>query len=147
MIEGTLSKAELLGNLLKFKEDLIKMRAATEEIIETAALEVETLSIRLAKATDELAERDASFEVRWDADMRAIKRWRAERPVGRDLILPDHADLCVWLMFRVKYLENDGMLNELAALGSEDLERIRDACQGQLDDLKDTWDDADKNCP
>lgn len=49
----------------------------------------------------ELEERDASFELRWGADMRAIERWRAERPEERDLIHPDHADLCVWLMKRL----------------------------------------------
>jgi hypothetical protein len=29
--------------------------------------------------------------------MRAIKRWREGRP-ERELIMPDHADLCVWLL-------------------------------------------------
>jgi hypothetical protein len=42
-------------------------------------------------------EHEQSFNLRWAADMRAIKRWRAAGP-GRDLTLPDHADLCVWLL-------------------------------------------------
>lgn len=50
----------------------------------------------------ELAERDASFELRWSADMRAITRWRAEDPQPRDLIMPDHADLVVWLLKRLE---------------------------------------------
>lgn len=37
------------------------------------------------------------FDLRWKADMRAIKRWQAAHP-GNDLVWPDHADLCVWLM-------------------------------------------------
>lgn len=45
----------------------------------------------------ELRERDASFQIRWEADMRAIKRWQEAHP-GRDLTWPDHADLVVWLM-------------------------------------------------
>jgi hypothetical protein len=43
-----------------------------------------------ARATDEV------FDMRWNADMRAIKMWQANS--GRDLTWPDHADLCVWLL-------------------------------------------------
>lgn len=43
------------------------------------------------------AEHVVSFRLRWDADMRAIKRWQ-EAGEGRDLIWPDHADLVVWLL-------------------------------------------------
>jgi hypothetical protein len=40
-----------------------------------------------------------SFQVRWEADMRAIQRWRAAHPdKANDLVWPDHADLTVWLM-------------------------------------------------
>lgn len=39
----------------------------------------------------------AGFDIRWNADMRAIARWREAHP-GNDLVLPDHADLVVWLM-------------------------------------------------
>lgn len=44
----------------------------------------------------EAAELQAIFNLRWDADMRAIKQWQAA--TGRTLTLPDHADLCVWLL-------------------------------------------------
>lgn len=53
----------------------------------------------------ELAERDHSFDLRWKADMRAIKRWQAENYLERQLIWPDHADLCVWLLGRLDSLE------------------------------------------
>ncbi len=69
---------------------------------EIAAVEVDSLSFKLDKATAELAERDASFELRWKADMWAIARWRAEKPEERDLLAPDHADLCVWLMDKLE---------------------------------------------
>ena len=50
----------------------------------------------------ELAELGASFELRHDADMRAIQMWQKE--TGRTEVWPDHADLCVWLLARVEKL-------------------------------------------
>ena len=49
------------------------------------------------------AERDdlqASADLRWKADMRAIKRW--QETTGRAGVWPDHADLCVWLLGQIK---------------------------------------------
>lgn len=42
------------------------------------------------------AELQQIFDLRWQADQRAIKRWQAA--TGRTMTWPDHADLCVWLM-------------------------------------------------
>lgn len=53
------------------------------------------------------AERDelqASFDLRWKADMRAIKRWQAAHP-GKENVWPDRADLVVWLMSELDRLE------------------------------------------
>jgi hypothetical protein len=47
------------------------------------------------------AEYRATFDLRWKADMRAIKRWQAAHP-GNELVWPDHADLVVWLMGQLK---------------------------------------------
>jgi hypothetical protein len=44
-----------------------------------------------------VAELERTFDLRWHADMRAIKRWQAAAP-GRDQTWPDHADLVVWLL-------------------------------------------------
>ena len=33
----------------------------------------------------------ATFDLRWKADMRAVKMWRDAHP-GKELTLPDHAD-------------------------------------------------------
>jgi len=41
-----------------------------------------------------------TFELRWKADQRAIKRWQAAHP-GNDLTWPDHADMVVWLMDKI----------------------------------------------
>lgn len=37
------------------------------------------------------------FDLQWEADMRAVKRWREAHP-GNDLVLPDRANMVVWLM-------------------------------------------------
>jgi hypothetical protein len=50
----------------------------------------------LLEAADELEFNEQSFDLRWDADMRAIRRWQAA--TGRQLTWPDHADLVVWLL-------------------------------------------------
>ena len=41
-----------------------------------------------------------TFDLRWKADQRAIKRWQAAHP-GNDLTWPDHADMVVWLMEQI----------------------------------------------
>src|SRR3954464_8079772 len=38
-----------------------------------------------------------TFNMRWEADMRAIKRWQAAHPT-QALVWPDHVDLTVWLL-------------------------------------------------
>jgi hypothetical protein len=45
------------------------------------------------------AELQRTFDLRWAADMRAIKRWQEAHP-GNDLVWPDRADLVVWLLER-----------------------------------------------
>lgn len=50
----------------------------------------------LAEVEREQQEHATSFDIRWKADMRAIKRW--QWATGRTTVWPDHADLCVWLM-------------------------------------------------
>ena len=47
-------------------------------------------------ARAEVAEVNEVFQMRWDADMRAVDRWRLANP-GNDLVLPDHADLVLFL--------------------------------------------------
>ena len=45
---------------------------------------------------EEIEDLRATFDLRWKADMRAVKMWREK--TGQDLVCPDHADLCVWLL-------------------------------------------------
>lgn len=58
---------------------------------------VEVLEKELQATKKELEGLQRTFQLRWDADMRATRRWRKGHP-KRELVLPDHADLCVWLL-------------------------------------------------
>lgn len=51
----------------------------------------------LKDQTEELAQLQFLFSLRWKADMRAIKMWQEAGP-NREMIWPDHADLVVWLL-------------------------------------------------
>jgi len=53
--------------------------------------------VLLRRLIDEVEEYETSFRLRYDADMRAIKRWQAAHP-GNELVWPDHADMVVWLL-------------------------------------------------
>ena len=54
---------------------------------------------------------NSTFELRWKADMRAIKEWQADNP-GNDLNWPSHDDLCIYLMNK---MSQHGLLGELKA--------------------------------
>lgn len=58
---------------------------------------IDRLTAERDEAIAESAEQSASFDLRWKADMRAIKAWQEANP-GNELVWPDHADLCVWLL-------------------------------------------------
>jgi len=46
---------------------------------------------------EQIAAMERTFDLRWKADQRAIKRWQSEGP-NRDLTWPDDADMVVWLL-------------------------------------------------
>lgn len=56
-----------------------------------------TLQAERDAAVAERDELQQTFDLRWDANMRAIRRWQEAHP-GNDLVWPDHADLVVWLL-------------------------------------------------
>lgn len=56
------------------------------------------------EAEREITEQERSFKLRWSADQRAIKRWRAAHPEKAN-VWPDHADLCLWMMHRLALAE------------------------------------------
>jgi len=50
-----------------------------------------------SEAANEIEELQGCFDIRWKADMRAIKMWQAAHP-GSENIWPDHAEMVLWLM-------------------------------------------------
>lgn len=52
---------------------------------------------RIAALEAELTEYRCTLEARREASMRAVAAWRHEGS-GRDLVMPDHADLVMWLL-------------------------------------------------
>jgi hypothetical protein len=71
-------------------------RGGLKRALVAAKAEAQTLREKLEAAEKERDELQQSFDLRYAADMRAIKRWQEE--TGRTLVWPDHADLCVRLM-------------------------------------------------
>ncbi|MHC2399163.1 hypothetical protein ACVMGC_003707 [Bradyrhizobium barranii subsp. barranii] len=59
--------------------------------------ELEMLRLALAAAKEETAELQDIFDLQWEADMRGGRRWREANP-GNELVLPDRANLVVWLL-------------------------------------------------
>jgi hypothetical protein len=58
----------------------------------------------LELVTQERDELKSTFDLRWDADMRAIKLWQAAHP-DREDTWPDHADMVVWLLEQLNDLD------------------------------------------
>lgn len=53
----------------------------------------------------QIAEKEKSFDIRWDADMRAIDRWHAV--TNKKMIWPDHVDLVIWLLEQLEKKEKE----------------------------------------
>lgn len=73
---------------------------AKEKIAIGSALTKEERDFVL-EAINERDELLHTFNLRWEADMRAIRRWQLAQPGPRsrnELTWPDHADLVVWLL-------------------------------------------------
>jgi len=83
-------------------EVIDRIRCERDEI-RAQLREEQQLHIQTLNERDELRRTNEglqlTFDLRWQADRRAIKRWQAAHP-GNDLTWPDHADMVVWLMER-----------------------------------------------
>ena len=58
------------------------------------------LSARCVELAAEVADLQQTFDLQWEADMRAVKLWREAHP-GNELVLPDRANMVVWLLERL----------------------------------------------
>ena len=56
------------------------------------------------EAADRIEELEHLFDLRWAADMRAIRLWQSANP-DQPRTWPDHADLGTWCLSRIEKLE------------------------------------------
>lgn len=59
--------------------------------------ETDKLRADLAEARQKADELQQVFDLQWEADMRAVKRWREAHP-GNELVLPDRCNMVTWLL-------------------------------------------------
>lgn len=85
---------------------------------EEAAAMLRRLHARAVEAEAEAKELQRTFDLRWKADMRGIKRW--QEATGRTLTWPDHADAVVFLLEKLDAAET--ALTEAAAIRERDTE-------------------------
>lgn len=83
--------------------DRLRYERMTPELLRDAINELDRQNAQITKFKAEAEDENRSFDLRWNADMRAIKRWQAA--TGRELVWPDHADLCVWLLEQLDAVE------------------------------------------
>lgn len=57
----------------------------------------QSLAEVIEQLRDEAESLQGVFDLQWEADMRAVKRWREAHP-GNELVLPDRANMVVWLL-------------------------------------------------
>lgn len=90
-------KEALMSYQTLIRESEDRMRALIAEQKQSLETHIAGLNESNAETdAEKLAELEALFDLRHNADMRAIKCW--QEATGRDLIWPDQADLCVWLL-------------------------------------------------
>ena len=73
---------------------------------------------RREKLRERLVELERTFEIRWQADQRAIKKWQEAHP-GNDLVWPDRADMVQWLLSEMDKLRDE--LHKMRELKTERL--------------------------
>jgi hypothetical protein len=66
-------------------------------LADSAEKRIAELEAELAKSREEVEELNATFDLQWKADMRAVEEWRKQDPDGRKLTLPDRKDQFLWL--------------------------------------------------
>ena len=93
---GQSDQREEIVNLKQENHRLLEAGVHQTLRAEETASRNEQLQVMVTERDAELHDLQATFDLHWDADMRAIKRWQAAHP-GNDLVWPDHVDLVMWL--------------------------------------------------
>jgi hypothetical protein len=57
---------------------------------------IKALQKELREADARIAELEAVFDTKWDAEQRAIKAWQGK--TGKNMTWPDHAKMVEWLL-------------------------------------------------
>lgn len=78
------------------------LKSHDEKWAEQAFRDIHTLIAQRDSIRGELHDLEASLDMRWKADMRAIKMW--QKKTGRTLTWPDHADMVVFLLEQLDQL-------------------------------------------
>ena len=85
-----------------FNENLMKVLESFKGEKGTVKLSPE-ITRMMIEAAEAYLQHEQNFDLRWEADMRAIKRWQSVDPEKRKLTWPDHTDLCVWLLDQIAW--------------------------------------------
>lgn len=123
------------GHPLELCSEWLELKSHFEYLAEY----VRTSNARIAELEASKLSRQTAFDMRWKADMRAIKRWQEE--TGEELTWPDHADLCVWLM---KKLAESAV--KLADVLFIDLDRVQAPNDELATARNDVLDEAKAGC-
>lgn len=76
---------------------IASIRSAVAAGRQVPCLEAEDLQL-LADTAQDALELRRSFDLRWKTDMIAINKWEASAHGRRQVLWPDHTDLCLWLL-------------------------------------------------
>lgn len=89
------------GKLQRQVEELTRRLKLVREERAKCQQELQIAKGRAQRAENNSTELQHYFEMRWKADRRAIALWRQADPT-RELVMPDHADLCLWLLDNIE---------------------------------------------
>lgn len=110
------------ARLITPNELIAEIEAADRQSPAEKVDEFQKLRDELAQAKEDAESLQFTFDLQWEADMRAVKRWREAHP-GNDLVLPDRCNMVVWLMEEYAKLRSqpanaDGLAQAMEIVGS-----------------------------
>ena len=92
--------AEFARRLERERDEAREALAATKDKIKELEGQVCYARHERNKALNEIDEYKSTFDVRWQAQMRAVTRWQEE--TKKEIMWPGHEDLCLWLIRKLE---------------------------------------------